>query len=338
MTEQVREIEVGAVVLATGYDLYDAEKIPQYGYGRYADVLDGLEFERMTNTSRPTGGKILCADGAEPHSIAILHCIGSRDDNHKEYCSRLCCMYALKLAHLAKEATGAEVYEFYIDIRAAGKGYEEFYRRVQADGVRFIRGKATEIEPANGRLLVRAEDTLIGEQLEVLVDMAVLITPMVPAVGAREVGQLVGVSVGKDGFFNELHPKLAPVNTAAEGVFLAGCAQGVKDIPDTVAQASAAASKVVGLLAKGEVELDPVKAHVTVERCSGCGECVWTCPYDAISLVDGCAEVNVALCKGCGTCVGSCVSHAIDVSHFEDEQLMAELAGMMNRPGEWVLA
>jgi len=335
--EQVREIEVGAIVLATGYDMYDADKISQYGHGRYPNVLDGLEFERMTNTSGPTGGRILCADGSAPKSIAILHCIGSRDDNHKEYCSRLCCMYALKLAHLAKELTGAEVYEFYIDIRAAGKGYEEFYRRVQEDGVKFIRGKATEIEPDGGRLLVRAEDTLIGEQIEVPVDMAVLITPMEPAAGSRELGHLVGVSVGKDGFFNELHPKLAPVSTAADGVFLAGCAQGVKDIPDTVAQASAAASKVIGLLAKGEVEIDPIRAHVTEERCSGCGECVLTCPYNAISLKNSHAEVNVALCKGCGTCVGACVSHAIDVSHFEDGQLMAELVGMMNRPGEWVV-
>jgi heterodisulfide reductase subunit A len=337
--EQVREIEVGAVVLATGYDLYDAASIPQFGYGRYPNVLDGLEFERLTNASGPTSGRILCADGSEPKAIAILHCVGSRDDNHKEYCSRLCCMYALKLAHLAKEFTGAEVYEFYIDIRAAGKGYEEFYRKVQADGVKFIRGKATEIEPENGRLLVRAEDTLLGEQIEVPVDMAVLITPMVPSRGSREVGHLVGVSVGKDGFFNELHPKLAPVSTAAAGVFLAGCAQGVKDIPDTVAQASAAASKVIGLLAQGEVEIDPIKAYVTEERCSGCGECVLTCPYSAISLsaTTGRAEVNVALCKGCGTCVGACVSHAIDVSHFEDEQLMAELMGIMNRPGEFVL-
>jgi heterodisulfide reductase subunit A len=153
------------------------------------------------------------------------------------------------------------------------------------------------------------------------------------------VGHLVGVSVDKDGFFNELHPKLAPVSTAAEGVFLAGCAQGVKDIPDTVAQASAAASKAIGLLAQGEVEIDPIKAYVTEERCSGCGECVLTCPYSAISLSASTAraEVNVALCKGCGTCVGACVSHAIDVSHFEDEQLMAELVGIMNRPGEFVV-
>jgi heterodisulfide reductase subunit A len=337
MVEQEHELDVGALVLATGYDLYDADRVSQYGHGRYPNVLDGLEFERLTNASGPTGGKIVCADGTEPKSIAILHCIGSRDDNHKEYCSRLCCMYALKLAHLAKDLTGAEVYEFYIDIRAAGKGYEEFYRRVQEDGVHFIRGKATEVEPSDGRLLVRAEDTLIGEQIEVPVDMAVLITPMVPAEGARELGHLVGVSVDKDGFFNELHPKLAPVNTAAEGIFLAGCAQGVKDIPDTVAQASAAASKVIGLLARKEIEMDPVKAHVTEERCSGCGECVLTCPYSAISLVDGRASVNVALCKGCGTCVGTCVSHAIDVTQFQDEQLMAELMGIMQRPGEFVL-
>ena len=337
MVAEERVIDVGTVVLATGYDLYDAHQIPQYGYGRFPNVVHGLEMERMTNVSGPTGGKILCADNTEPKAIAILHCIGSRDDNHKEYCSRLCCMYALKLAHLAKDLTDAEVYEFYIDIRAAGKGYEEFYRQVQADGVKFIRGKATEIEPANGRLLIRAEDTLIGEQIEVPVDMAVLITPMVPAARSKELGHLVGVSVGKDGFFNELHPKLAPVNTAADGVFLAGCAQGVKDIPDTVAQASAAASKAIGLLAKGEVDIDPIKAQVTVERCSGCGECILTCPYNAISLVDGNAEVNSALCKGCGTCVGACVSHAIEVNHFSDEQLMAELLGIMNRPGEFVL-
>ena len=339
MAEEVREIGIGAIVLATGYDLYPAGNLPQYGYGRYPNVLDGLEFERMTNASGPTGGKILCVDGSEPRTIAFLHCAGSRDDNHRPYCSRLCCMYALKLAHMAKDTTDAEVYEFYIDIRAAGKGYEEFYRQVQEDGVKFIRGKAAEIEPVDGRLVVRAEDTLIGEQIEVPVDMVVLITPMQPSAGARELGQMAGVSVGKDGFFTELHPKLAPVSTASDGVFLAGCAQGAKDIPDSVAQASAAASKVVGLLSKDKVEIDPIKAHVIEERCSGCGECVLTCPYNAISLhaTKGCAEVNVALCKGCGTCSGACVSHAIDISHFEDGQLMAELVGMLNRPGEFVL-
>lgn len=333
--DEIIELEVGTIVVATGFDLYDASLLPQYGYGRYPDVLDGLQFERMTSNSGPTGGKILTADGQEPETIAILHCIGSRDEEHKPYCSRVCCMYAMKQAHLAHELSGAEVYEFYIDIRAPGKGYEEFYERNQREGIHFVRGKVAEVERENGRLLVRAEDTLRNRVVEVPVDMVVLMTAMQPAARSTELGQLLGISRDKDGWFAEAHPKLRPVDSNTDGIFLAGCAQFPKDIPDAVAQASGAASQVVRLLNRGEVSIDPAVAEVIEERCSGCGECVLVCPYSAIQIVDEHAWVNPTLCKGCGTCAAACLAKAIHANHFTDEELVAEVVGVLAEEVAW---
>jgi heterodisulfide reductase subunit A len=330
MREEILDLEVGTIILATGYDLLDMSLLPQYGYGVYDNVIDGLQFERLSSAAGPTDGRILTKDGREPEAIAILHCIGSRDDEVGEHCSRICCMYALKQAHLARDKTGGKVYEFYIDMRTAGKGYEEFYKRIQEEGVYFIRGKAAEIEPENGRLLVRAEDTLLGRPVEVAVDMVVLATGARPARGAQEIARLFSVSQGKEGFFTEAHPKLRPVDTTTDGVFLAGCCQGPKDIPDTVAQASAAASRALILLSQGEVEIEPVTAEVIAERCSGCGECVLSCAYSAITVEDGKAVVNAALCKGCGTCAGACLAKAIVLHHFTDEELVAELEGIFS--------
>jgi heterodisulfide reductase subunit A len=329
MEETFVDLKVGAIVLATGFDLYDASVMPQYGYGRYPNVLDGLQFERLTSNGGPTGGKILTADGREPESIAFVHCVGSRDKEHKPYCSRVCCMYAMKQAHLARELSDAEVYEFYIDIRAPGKGYEEFYEHNQQEGIHFIRGKVAEVGRENGRLLVRAEDTLLNRVVEVPVDMFVLMTAMQPAAGANELGQLIGVSRDKDGWFAEAHPKLRPVESNTAGIFLAGCAQFPKDIPDTVAQASGAASQVVRMLNQGQVTIDPAVAEVIEERCSGCGECVLVCPYSAIELVEGHAHINPTLCKGCGTCAGACLAKAIRANHFTDEELVAEVIGVL---------
>ncbi len=329
MQEEFVDLEVGAVILATGYSMFDMDLLPQYGYGVYADVIDGLQFERLSSAGGPTGGKILTKDGRVPEAIAFLHCIGSRDDEAGEHCSHLCCMYALKQAHLAREKTEGQVYEFYIDMRAAGKGYEEFYKRIQKEGVHFIRGKAAEVAAEDGRLIVRSEDTLLGKLVEVPVDMVVLATGMRPAVGAQNLARLFSVSVDKDGFFMEAHPKLRPVSTATDGIFIAGCCQSPKDIPDTVAQASAAASQTIILMNKGRVEIEPLTAEVITEHCIGCGECVATCAFSAIRLVEGKAEVVTVLCKGCGTCAAACPSKSIVMAHFTDEELVAELMGVL---------
>jgi len=332
MEETYVDLRVGAVILATGYDPYDATKLPHYGYGVYDNVIDGLQFERLCSSAGPTGGKVLTKDGREPEAIAFLHCAGSRDEHALPYCSRVCCMYALKQAHLAREKTQARVYEFYIDIRAAGKGYEDFYKRVQADGVHFVRGKGVEVLPGeDGKLIVRAEDTLLGRLVELPVDMVVLATGMQPSRGAKELARLFNVSLSADGFFAEAHPKLRPVETATAGIFLAGACQGPKDIPDSVAQASAAATQAIKLLARGAVEIEPTVAYVIEERCSGCGECVLVCPYGAIEIEEGKAHINEALCKGCGTCAAACLPKAIVAEHFTDEELVAQVDAILHR-------
>ncbi|HEY67774.1 MAG TPA: CoB--CoM heterodisulfide reductase iron-sulfur subunit A family protein [Thermoflexia bacterium] len=336
MQETFLDLKVGVVILATGFDLTDDPSLARYGYGVYDNVIDGLQFERLSSAGGPTGGRILTKDGRVPKAIAFLHCIGSRDDEASEYCSRICCMYATKQAHLAREKTGGEVYQFYIDMRTAGKGYEEFYKRIQKEGVYFIRGKVADVVPDDGRLLVRAEDTLLGRLVEVPVDMVVLATAARPAKGSKELAQLFNVSLDKDGFFMEAHPKLRPVSTHTDGIFLAGCCQSPKDIPDTVAQASAAATRALVLLNQGQVEIEPTTARVIEARCSGCGECTLVCAYSAIEVVEGKARVNEALCKGCGTCAAACLAKAIVAQHFTDEELVAEITGIFER--ERVLA
>ncbi len=327
--DEVVELEVGTIVVATGFDLFDCSRTTQYGYGRYDNVLSSLQFERLVDASGPTRGRIVLKDGREPESVAILHCIGSRDENYNRYCSRVCCMYSLKFAHLVKDVTNAQVYQFYIDMRAFGKGYEEFYERLQEEGVIFIRGKAAEVVPKDGRLLVKAEDANLGRVVQIPVDMVILSAGLEPRRDAVEVARIFGLSRSADGFFLEKHPKLAPVETASDGVFIAGSCQGPKDIPDTVAQAGAAAVAALAMMDKGKVTLEPSIAQVDVERCSGCGECILACPYKAIELVEGHAQVEETLCKGCGTCVGHCLSKAITLLHFTDEQLVAEMQGAL---------
>jgi heterodisulfide reductase subunit A len=329
MKDTYVEFDVGTVILATGYELYDPTRMPEYGYGLDPDIITALQFERMTSTGGPTGGKVTTSDGRQPEAIALLHCIGSRDENHLPHCSRVCCMYAIKQAHMARDTTDAEVYQFYIDIRSAGKGYEEFYKRIQEEGTHQIRGKVSSVRRVNGKLVVRAEDTLLGALVEVPVDLVVLMNGWQPAEGTKEVAQMFHVSLSPDGFFAEAHPKLRLVETNTGGIFLAGACQSPKDIPDTVAQAGGAAVQVVKLLAKGVVDIEPTVAHVITERCTGCAECTLVCPYLAISLVEGKAEVNPALCTGCGTCVAACVSKAIVAEHFTDEQLVAQVVGLL---------
>ncbi len=334
--DTILEIQVGNIILATGYDPFDARRIPQFGYGRFPNVFTAMEMERMCSAAGPTGGRIVLRDGETvPRRVAIIHCVGSRDRNYREYCSRVCCMYSLKLAHLIRHKTGAEVYNFYIDIRAPGKMYEEFYHRMLDEGIRFVRGKVAQVTDAvrspeeEGRLVVQYEDTLIGQQRRMAVDMVVLSVGLEPRHDSQEVARIFGISTDADGWFREKHPKLDPVATMTDGVFIAGCCQGPRDIPDSVAQASAAAARVMSLIGQGEVEIQPSVAVVDELMCTGCTQCIQTCPYTAIEYLPDkrVAHVIEALCKGCGTCTGTCPSKAISLRHFTDRQLVSEMMG-----------
>ena len=341
MQAETKVVDVGSIIIATGYDPLDPTPMKQYGYGKYANVFTNFEFERLSNATGPTSGKLLKRDPDNrlkftdpPKSVAILHCIGSRDINYHEYCSRTCCMYALKYAHLLKEKCGhdTQIYNFYIDMRCFGKGYEEFFKRVQSEGVRMIRGKASQINEEDGMLVVKAEDTLSGTLLEVPVEMAILCTAMEPRSNATEVARKFGINVGADGFFQEEHPKLAPVSTPSAGVFLAGTCQGPKDIPDTVAQASAAASKSLALATRGYVEIPSAISWIDPDVCAGCQTCINLCAYSAIEFDERrqVSVVNEALCKGCGSCSGFCPSGAAQIRHFNEKQLFAELEGVLD--------
>jgi heterodisulfide reductase subunit A2 len=334
-----RVVKVGAIVMATGFQFYRGPALAYYGHGKYPEVYTALEFERLNNASGPTEGKIVRRDGTAPASVAILHCVGSRDKNYKPYCSRVCCMYSLKFAHLVKEKTGAEVFEFYIDIRSPGKGYEEFYDRVREEGTHLIRGKVGEVTDAaltdeeRGKLFVVVEDTLARQRLRVPVDMVILSPGLEAAEASLAAAKVLKCSTDADGFLIEKHPKLAPVETATDGVFLAGCCQGPKDIPDTVAQAQAAASLTLQLIGKGMVEIEGRTAQVDEEHCSGCRLCNSLCPYQAISFDEGRAVsvVNDVLCKGCGTCAAACPSGAARAKHFTDVQVFSEIEGVLGQ-------
>ena len=328
--DQILEVQVGAIVVATGFGMWDPVKLPQYSYGLSPNIITGLQFERLTSAIGPTEGEILTAEGKKPERVAIIHCVGSRDENAHPYCSRICCMYALKHAHQIRDKTDAEVYEFYMDMRAFGKAYEEFYERVQEEGIIFVRGRGAEVEVLpDGKLRVKGEDANLGRLVFVDVDLVILESAIEPQPDADRVASLFGLGRTPDGWFAEAHPKLRPVETATAGVFMAGCAQGPRDIPDTVAHAGAAALEVVRLFNQGEVTISPTVAVVDREACVGCGECILACPYSAISRVEGKAEVNPALCHGCGTCVATCPAGAITALHFTDEEIVAQIDGLL---------
>lgn len=338
--ETIEEVECGAIILSTGFKTFDAKRIPQYGYGKYANVYTSLEVERLTNASGPTGGEIVMRDGKKPRAVGIVHCVGSRDKKTNAYCSRVCCMYSLKLAHLIEERTGAEIYNFYIDMRTPGKGYEEFYDRLLAEGAHLIRGRVAEVTDwamtpdEQGKLVIRVEDTLIGIPRRIPVDMVVLSVGLEAREDADEMRRMFGISCSHEGWFTERHPKLAPVSTATDGVFLAGACQGPKDIPDSVAQAGAAAAEALAMVDKGYVELEPNTASISADLCCGCRTCIAMCPYSAIRVDESASGeksvINEALCKGCGTCVAACPSGAITQNLFTDDQIFEEIEGVLN--------
>jgi heterodisulfide reductase subunit A len=333
------EFEVGTIIIATGFDLFDSNLKPEYGYSNYKDVITNLEFERLVNAAGPTSGKLLRpSDGKEPEKIAFIQCIGSRDVLTNPWCSRICCMASIKHAHQIKEKKpNAQVSIFYIDLRAFGKGYEEFFWRTQEEGVNFIRGKVAEIfqKTESDKLTVIFEDTLMSQVKEMEFDMVVLAAGLVQRGEAEHIQKILKLSFSPDKFFLEAHPKLRPVETHIAGVYLCGCAQGPKDIPDTVAQASAAASQASIPLAKGEVVAEPTIAYVDEDVCCGCKVCESVCAYGAIEVEeteeDGKSKVNEALCVGCGSCAAACPARAITMRGFTREQIMSQLEALLTQ-------
>ncbi len=335
--DHIREIDVGTIIVATGFKTFDPKRTPYYGYGVFPNVYTALEVERLVNASGPTGGEVILRNGCTPKSVGIIHCVGSRDNRTNPWCSRVCCMYSLKLAHLLKEHTDAEIFNFYIDMRTPGKGYEEFYRKLLDEGVHFIRGRVGEVTDwamapeEEGKLVIRVEDTLAGFVRRIPVDMVVLSTGLEPQADAQEIRRLFNMSCGSEGFFLERHPKLAPVNTFTDGVFLAGACQGPRDIPDAVAQAGAAAAEAMLLIDRGYIEQEPNTAYILEAACSGCKSCIPLCPYTAIAF-DGAKQkvfINETLCKGCGTCVASCPSGSIGQRLFENAEVFSEIQGVL---------
>ena len=321
---ETERFTVDTVVVATGYEPFDATKKAVYGFGRFENVVTALQMERMV---------VHAAEGAPIRPIkgriGFIQCVGSRDEQvGNEYCSRVCCMYASKLSQLLKRSDPTrDVYVFYTDLRAFGKGFEEYYKRGQEAGVKFVRGRVAELleDPVTKKVTVKVEDTLTRQMIESEFDLVVLSVGMTPNPGTERVAEMLRLTKSPDGFLQEAHPKFRPVDTLTEGVFLAGTVQGPKDIPDTVAQASAAAARAIRLMNQGEHVLSPVVAFVREGLCDGCGACVGACPVEAVSPSDGVAVISEAECTGCGACVASCPRGAIDLRGYTDEQLLAQV-------------
>ncbi len=342
--DTIVEEQYGAIVVATGYNPIELTKYDEFAYSQSPDVITSMEFERITNAAGPTGGVLLRpSDGEHPHKIVFVQCVGSREDGNgcgKSYCSKICCMYTAKHAMLTREKyPDTEVYVFYIDVRTPGKNFDEFYRRaVEEYGVHYIKGMVGKVSPENGKLMVRASDLIEGKQMTIDADLVVLAAAIEPDKSARPLATMLTASMDTNDFFTEAHPKLRPVESPTAGIFLSGCCQGPKDIPETVAQASACAAKVIGLLAKDSLTCNPCVAHSQEMLCNGCSSCEKVCPYGAITYVEKefrmpdrstkvrrVASVNPAVCQGCGACTVACSSGAMDLHGFSNRQIMAEV-------------
>ena len=349
--DQIMEVEIGAIVIATGFTVKQPDFFPEYGYGKYADVITGLQFERLASASGPTLGEIRRpSDGKIPEKIVFLACAGSRDPAKGiPYCSKICCMYIAKHAMLYQHKVhGGKSYVFYMDIRAGGKQYEEFVRRaIEDDGVNYVRGRVSRIYEKNGKLIVNGVDTLLNAMpVEIEADMVVLATAGVANEGAEELAQKLHISYDPYKFFAEAHPKLKPVETNTAGIFLAGACQAPRDIPESVAMASGAAVKVASLFSKDELTREPIIAVVNRQAppvyssCVGCFLCVSACPYQAIEkeeiknrngeVIKSIAKVNPGLCQGCGTCVAFCRTKSIDIQGYTHEQMYTEVMALLN--------
>ena len=335
------EINVGAIVVAIGYDMYNPEDMDWTGYGKFANVFTALEFERLILAAGPTGGKVIRAsDGEKPHSIAFIQCVGSRDISRYEYCSSFCCMYTLKHAVMLKEKykDAIEVYVFYNDMRSNFKGYEEFFNRARKSGVKFIRTKLesrriTE-DPQTNNLMVYGE-TEDGEPVKAEAEMVVLANAAIPKTTAPELARILGISLNKDGFFVECQPKIRPTDTDVPGIFLAGACQGLKDIPYSVAHGSAAAAQAADILSKETWTVEPLVARVTDDLCSGCRICETACPYHAVSVEKvgdkELAKVAEGLCRGCGICSSACPMDAITMPNYSDMQIVTQVKAVMKK-------
>jgi heterodisulfide reductase subunit A len=332
--EEELTLKVGSLIVATGYDPFKPERKPEFGYGRYPGVLSALEFERLAAKNGPTGGHIVIpGTDRQPEHVVFIHCVGSRDKQlGNAYCSRVCCMYTAKQANVVlDQLPGARVTVFYMDVRAFTKGGEEFYDRARARGVRYRRGNPSEIYRRGDKLVVRSEDTLLRKTVEVEADMVVLAVGLEPGSGGVDVSKMLKLSCTGDNFLAEAHPKLRPVDTTSDGIFLAGTCQGPKDIPDTVAQAKAAASSALIPLSMGKAKVEAIVSSVNRDLCVGCGLCEPNCPYGALSLHPwrGIMTINEVLCKGCGACSVACPSKAITLGHFTQKQTLAMLDAML---------
>ena len=342
--DEIVEREYGAIVAATGFQPIDLSKFDEFAYSKSPDVVSSLEFERLMNAAGPTGGTLLRpSDGAHPKTIVFVQCVGSRCSDAqkgKSYCSKICCMYTAKHAMLCREKyPDTDVYVFYIDVRTPGKNFDEFYRRaVEEYGVHYIKGMVGKVVPEGGKLKVQASDLLDNRQMHIDADMVVLAAAIEPDKSARSVATMLTASMDTNDFFTEAHPKLRPVESPTAGVFLSGTCQGPKDIPETVAQASAAAAKVIGLLCKDSLTCNPCVAEPNEQMCNGCSNCEKVCPYGAITYADKefrgpnrttlirrVAQVNPAVCQGCGACTVACMSGAMDLKGFSNKQIMAEV-------------
>lgn len=342
--DEIIEEQYGAIVAATGFEPISMEKFDEFAYSQSPDVVTSLEFERLMNAAGPAGGTLLRpSDGTHPHTLVFVQCVGSRCDGGekgKPYCSKICCMYTAKHAMLTREKyPDTDVYVFYIDVRTPGKNFDEFYRRAVEDyGVHYIKGMVGKVVPENGKLKVQASDLLGGQQLHIDADMVVLAAAIEPDKSARRLATMLTASMDTNDFFTEAHPKLRPVESPTAGVFLSGVCQGPKDIPETVAQAGAAASKVIGLLNKDHLVCNPCVASSNELMCNGCSACEKVCPYGAITYIDKefrgpnrttlvrrVAQVNPAVCQGCGACTVACPSGAMDLAGFSNAQIMSEV-------------